>query len=372
MAVLQNVREVSLDNLPFTLHGYTFISEIGSGGTARVFVVNSEKFNQFFVAKIIVLSHAFNDMNWRSVSAEIGALGRLNCPHVIRLYDHFRFGRYCALILEYCPGGSLSDIIPKGGMPIQEFCRVAREIALALAFCHHKSVAHRDLKPSNILIDAYGRVKLADFGLSIYVSSRVMQHSCCGTLIYTAPEVLEKKVNSPFAADIWSLGVLFLVMAQGKGPWRAKDPHQVEELVKTGQYWIDPSVDERIRDLIQFMLVMNPAKRPTIQAVLKHALFNDPEMSRSDSARVIPGSRLSESARRQHPLSSREDSGFIKRRAADMVWQKNHAIQSSMRHSSLRTPQTKTRPKVDVTGVGCLMCMTEPDEFAKCEPVVKL
>lgn len=353
-------RDLCLDQLPFTLHGYTFTKEIGSGGTARVFLVNSEKFQQVFVAKLITLSHAFNDVNWRSVTAEMTALGRLNCPNVIRLYDHFRYGRYCALILEYCPGGSLSDLIPNGGMKKQDFCRIAREIASALAFCHQKSVAHRDLKPSNILIDEYGRVKLADFGLSIHVSSRMMQHSCCGTLIYTAPEVLEKKVSSPFAADIWSLGILFLVMAQGASPWRSRDPKEVEALVKSGKFWINPNVDPEIRDLILFMLVVDPAKRPTIQSVLRHDLFNDTEMIRSDSARVISPARLAETARTT-PQTSRAGDGFIKRRAKDVVWKRVGAIQSSIRHSSLRTPQVKLRPKMDVAS---FLSITDPGDLS--------
>lgn len=268
-------------DLPSPVRGYTFLKEIGSGGTSRVFLVNSEKFNQVFVAKTLNLTPREMNVNWRAVTAEVTALARLNYPNVIRLYDHFRTETMFVIILEYCPGGSLSQMIPAKGMSIDDWRQTARDLTSTLAFCHYHNIAHRDLKPSNILIDGYGRIKLADFGLSIWATKNTFQHSCCGSLTYIAPEVLNRQTNSPFAADIWSLGVVFLVMAQGVSPWRAKDAEGVKELIRSGMYWIDPALDPEIRTLIECMIVMDPSQRLSIDEVLRCGLFDDLETSGS-------------------------------------------------------------------------------------------
>lgn len=278
-------------DLPSPVRGYTFLKEIGCGGTARIFLVHSEKFNQVFVAKTLNLSPQDMAVNWRSMTAEVTALGRLNYPNVIRLYDHFRADNMFVIILEYCPGGCLSHAIPTKGMPVAYWKQTARVLTSTLAFCHHHHIAHRDLKPSNILIDGYGRIKLADFGLSIWATKNTFQHSCCGSLIYTAPEVLNRQVSSPFSADIWSLGVVFIVMAQGTSPWRAKDVGSIKELICSGLYWIDQSMDPSIRRLIERMVVVDPAGRISIDEILQCELFDDintvnnPKMKKTSSIR---------------------------------------------------------------------------------------
>jgi len=154
-----------------------------------------------------------------SFSAETEALRRLDHPHVIRLYDCFRDGINFVMILELCPGGNLMDEAGNGGLSIPRLITVVPQIVDALMFCHANLVPHCDLKPQNILLDGFGRVKLADFGLSVIRDDWDRTLAFAGSPVFAAPEVLAKEPHSKFQADVWSFGVMLAVLATGRVPW---------------------------------------------------------------------------------------------------------------------------------------------------------
>lgn len=96
----------------------------------------------------------------------------------------------------------------------------AAEILLALETLHENKIIYRDLKPENVVIDASGHVKLIDFGFAkrLCSSSNPKHHNRtytnCGTLGYTAPEVL-LQLGASFEADIWSFGILLCELISG-------------------------------------------------------------------------------------------------------------------------------------------------------------
>ena len=118
------------------------------------------------------------------------------------------------IFLEYCNWGSLQDLVDRKGPikpPLLDLYYF--QILNALSYCHEKNIAHRDIKPSNILLDSYGRIKLADFGLSRKLEKGEIIHSYGGSRQYMPPEVICRNQVDPFLANIWSLGITFYVMA---------------------------------------------------------------------------------------------------------------------------------------------------------------
>ena len=89
----------------------------------------------------------------------------------------------------------------------------------ALGFLHQKKIAHRDLKPENILLDDHLTVKLADFAFATNLNVDALQEYC-GTSGYMAPEILERKTYDGLKSDIFSLGVMLLVLVTGKLPFK--------------------------------------------------------------------------------------------------------------------------------------------------------
>lgn len=236
-------------------HGYEYIRSLGSGGFAAVYLVRSQKYGCEFAVKVSVHENDFSVDKEKEIQTLIG----LGNPNIIRMYEYFVDASYLYIILEYCPGGSLNDMLhsPGGSGTLKEpaIYVICRQITLALKACHDQHVAHRDIKPQNILVDQYGRPKLADFGLSDHFGQGAMAKSRAGSRAYMAPEVLRKSEYNPFTADIWSLGVTFYVLATGHFPWNMESQKEMElsiniGMIDFGQVKLDPEFQRIIRKMI--------------------------------------------------------------------------------------------------------------------------
>jgi cyclin-dependent kinase 1 len=84
------------------------------------------------------------------------------------------------------------------------------QILEGVAYCHSKKIIHRDLKPQNLLLDQYGKIKIADFGLARAFSIPIRPYTKeVLTLWYRAPEILLGSVEYSTPVDIWSVGCIF-------------------------------------------------------------------------------------------------------------------------------------------------------------------
>jgi protein kinase A len=111
------------------------------------------------------------------------------------------------------------------------------EILLALEYMHQQHIIYRDLKPENVVIDVNGHIKVIDFGFAkkLQSSSNPKHHyktyTNCGTLGYTAPEVLLSH-GASFEADIWSFGIILCELFSGTLPFEEKeDPQAINEQI---------------------------------------------------------------------------------------------------------------------------------------------
>jgi serine/threonine protein kinase len=210
---------------------------------------------------------------WQSVNAEVTTLCQLNHPNIIRIYKSFREGDLFIPILEFCPGGDLQDLIDQtGGLSSTMFADVGSQIVKALLFCHSHGIAHHDIKPSNILFDRYGRPKLADFGLA-FEAHGLIDRRFAGSIVFEAPELLQKRPYDAFSCDIWALGITFLTMLQGGNPWGVTDPQAMRPRIVLGNYEIRKAMRREVALLIARMLSIDPLLRPTISEVDANPCF---------------------------------------------------------------------------------------------------
>uniref|UniRef100_A0A3B3VHE6 non-specific serine/threonine protein kinase n=1 Tax=Poecilia latipinna TaxID=48699 RepID=A0A3B3VHE6_9TELE len=114
-------------------------------------------------------------------------------PNVVRLYEVIDTPTTLYLVMELAEGGDLYDYILRheGGVVECTAKRHFAQIVRAVSYCHQLHVVHRDLKPENVVFfPQQGAVKLTDFGFSNLFQPGMMLATSCGSLAYSAPEIL--------------------------------------------------------------------------------------------------------------------------------------------------------------------------------------
>ncbi|KAE9358807.1 hypothetical protein PR003_g1052 [Phytophthora rubi] len=188
-------------------------------------------------------------------------------------------------VTEYVKGTSLCDILrraPGQRLPEARAKEIFRQIAAGVGAIHAQRVIHRDLKLENILQDeSSGHVTIIDFGFSDFEDcgdpqmldpaddmapkKRLRKKNFCGTPSYMAPEVVASERYDGRPVDVWSLGVLLYVMLCGKFPFQGVSFHQLYQKLRSGsqQLVLPPALSVEARALLQAVLIVDPAKRPS-------------------------------------------------------------------------------------------------------------
>lgn len=169
----------------------------------------------------------------RRFEHEARAAAALNHPNIITVHSVEEDSGVRFLTMELVEGQSLSDLIPKNGMPLDRLLKIAIQLSSALSAASAKGIIHRDLKPLNIMIGAEGQLKILDFGLAklregtpaeVAVTHLATEEisgegRIVGTVAYMSPEQAEGK-SVDHRSDIFSLGVIFYEAATGERPFK--------------------------------------------------------------------------------------------------------------------------------------------------------
>ncbi|XP_022281317.1 maternal embryonic leucine zipper kinase isoform X5 [Canis lupus familiaris] len=199
---------------------YELYETIGTGGFAKVKLACHILTGEMVAIKIMDKNALGSDLP--RIKTEIEALKNLRHQHICQLYHVLETANKIFMVLEYCPGGELFDyIISQDRLSEEETRVVFRQILSAVAYVHSQGYAHRDLKPENLLFDEYHKLKLIDFGLCAKPKGNKDYHlqTCCGSLAYAAPELIQGKSYLGSEADVWSMGILLYVLMCGFLPF---------------------------------------------------------------------------------------------------------------------------------------------------------
>jgi hypothetical protein len=210
----------------------------------------------------------------------VTAAGRLSGhPHVIDVYDAgmLHDGRPY-MVMELCPAGSLNDELQRNGpLAPAAVCQIGVNLADALAAAHELGILHRDLKPANILINRYGIVGIADFGLASIIAAGVEQSVTRDALTpaYAPPESFRAEEPSP-AGDVYSLAATLYALMAGRPPHfpaSGESPGMWAIVARHGQQIEDiPGAPRRMMDILQACLAADPSRRLPSAALLRDEL----------------------------------------------------------------------------------------------------
>jgi len=190
---------------------------------------------------------------------ERNVLSILHHPFVVHLNFAFQTTDKLFLILDYCPGGDLSQYLE-----IEKAFDEAKakfyicEIILALEALHDQDIIFRDLKPDNVVLDDDGHALLTDFGLSREnVYDRDQAKSFCGSYAYLAPEMIRKKGHGK-AVDWYLLGVVFYELVTGMPPYYHDEKEVLFRNIMNNELDMPRHLTPMAKDLIRKLLNKNP------------------------------------------------------------------------------------------------------------------
>ncbi|CAE8618697.1 unnamed protein product [Polarella glacialis] len=217
-------------------------------------------------------------------------LGRVQHPHIVKMYESFEDSEHLWIILELAAGGELYSRLAKQftasgsrrGFEEDVASMYFKQMLSAMAYLHGQRIVHRDVKCENfILMGAEGTpdgdfLKLCDFGAATLLSElrpRAMER--IGTLSYTAPEVYAYR-GARVCADCWSLGAVVYVMLLAASPFRHSDENSniVVARIRKGEFIMSrpcwSQLSEAVRGLISGLLQVEEGNRLTTSAALRH------------------------------------------------------------------------------------------------------
>uniref|UniRef100_H2RSN7 non-specific serine/threonine protein kinase n=1 Tax=Takifugu rubripes TaxID=31033 RepID=H2RSN7_TAKRU len=256
---------------------WELIGELGDGAFGKVYKARNKETGVLAAAKQIETK---SEEELEDYMVEIDILAKCDHRYIVKLLDAFFHDNKLWIMIEFCPGGAVDATMLEldRGLTEPQIKVVCRQMLEALTYLHSMKIIHRDLKAGNILLMLDGDIKLADFGVSAKNNKTLQRRdSFIGTPYWMAPEVVmcETMKDAPYdyKADIWSLGITLIELAQIEPPHHELNPMRV--LLKIAKS--DPPTLEQphkwsqdFKDFLKRALDKNPESRPSAVQLLEH------------------------------------------------------------------------------------------------------
>ncbi|XP_071829728.1 cyclin-dependent kinase 1-like [Apostichopus japonicus] len=293
------------------MEDYMKIEKIGEGTYGVVYKGKNKKTGKIVALKKIRLENEEEGVPSTAIR-EISILKELSeHPNIVKLIEVLSDENKLFLVFEFLKMDLKHYMESLKGRMLEPALvkSYTYQITEGILFCHKRRIIHRDLKPQNLLIDEGGCIKIADFGLgrAFGVPVRVYTHEIV-TLWYRPPEVLLGSPRYSCPVDVWSIGCIFAELVTKKPLFHGDS--EIDQLFRIFRTMATPtednwpgvtslpdykssfpkwtkkslatsvaSLDSQGLDLLEEMLIYNPAKRISAKQALKHPYFDDLDKS---------------------------------------------------------------------------------------------
>uniref|UniRef100_A0A2A4JSG6 SNF-related serine/threonine-protein kinase n=1 Tax=Heliothis virescens TaxID=7102 RepID=A0A2A4JSG6_HELVI len=327
---------------------YDLLDTLGSGHFAVVKLARHVFTGEKVAVKVIDKSK-LDDVSKSHLFQEVRCMKLVQHPNVVRLYEVIDTQTKLYLILELGDGGDLYDYIMRHESGLSESLArdYFRQIVRAISYCHRLHVVHRDLKPENVVFfEKLGVVKLTDFGFSNKFCPGQKLETSCGSLAYSAPEILLGDSYDAPAVDVWSLGVILYMLVCGQAPFQEANDSETLTMIMDCKYTIPQHISNSCKRLIGRMLVREPEKRATLSEIA-----TDPWVTAGEGVTVED---FDTPLVAKEQLSEDDRSAIVQRMLPIICWLKEsldlkdkrrHCERDGPRRSAWRAPAPRPRPR---------------------------
>ncbi|KAE8651354.1 hypothetical protein Csa_001088 [Cucumis sativus] len=224
------------------------------------------------VAIKLLKNENLNETVRREFVQEIHIMRKLRHKNVVQFIGASTRPPSLFIVTEYMSGGSLHDFLhqQKGVLSFPSLLRVAVDVSKGMDYLHQKNIIHRDLKAANLLMDEYGVIKVADFGVARVLAQSGVMTAETGTYRWMAPEVIEHKPYD-HKADVYSFGIVLWELLTGQLPYNNLTPLQAA--IGVVQKGLRPKIPRHahpmIVDLLEKCWLQDPSLRPEFSEITR-------------------------------------------------------------------------------------------------------
>ncbi|KAJ3271847.1 Serine/threonine-protein kinase 3 [Terramyces sp. JEL0728] len=249
---------------------FELLEKFGSGSYGTVYKALHKSSGRICAVKQIPVENDLND-----TIREITIMTGFESQYLVHFYASYLTDEALWIVMELCEAGSVSDV-----MTICDTCLSEEMISLicydvlnGLNYLHEKRKIHRDIKAANILLNYRGDAKLGDFGVTGQLADHAAKRvTFVGTPFWMAPEVIQE-IGHGYKADIWSLGITCIEMAEGRPPYHDLHPFKAIFFIPSNPppTFSDPEhFSPEFNDFVKCCLQKNPNDRLSAIELLKH------------------------------------------------------------------------------------------------------
>lgn len=302
-AVVGVRQEIDANGRPVTRHvkkgvkDFAFGRTLGEGSYSTVMAATDRQTGKEYAIKVLNKRHIIKEKKVKYVNIEKDTLNRLtDHPGVVRLYYTFQDEGSLYFVLDLASSGELLGVLKRMTTFDLECVRFyGAEILDTVDYMHARGVIHRDLKPENVLLDDQMHVKITDFGTAkiLDVPERLPKdangdigagnpldgsedhkaNSFVGTAEYVSPELLTDK-KACKSSDLWAFGCIIYQLLAGRPPFKAGNEYLTFQKIVALEYQFPTGFPEVAKDLVERLLVLDPASRLSIEHIKNHEFFD--------------------------------------------------------------------------------------------------
>mmetsp|Transcript_2403 Transcript_2403/g.5116 ORF Transcript_2403/g.5116 Transcript_2403/m.5116 type:complete len:523 (+) Transcript_2403:95-1663(+) len=259
---------------------YELGPRLGKGSYGEVKKATLKSTGNVRAVKII---HTGSKSTEKGVMQEVELMRSLQHPNIVRVFNVYQDVLTMYVVMELCVGGDVFEWFASTKNPTEmQACTIMEQILRGVLYLHQQSICHRDLKPENFLLLQEAPiddnlVKICDFGVSCRCLPGEILTKRVFSGYYVAPEVLRQKYG--IECDIWSTGVSMYILLSGAPPFGGNSDHHMMAKILEGTFQMKEedwsSVSAEAKELVQWMLTMDPARRCTAEQALSHKWFKN-------------------------------------------------------------------------------------------------